>query len=134
MSRGYVILNSQKPAATAENNGKSIVRSASHTPAIAAMAADPPPRHSRLSEGGKDRAVRSRAPHRGGRYIGLLERYDPHYGHIVPNIEKYRDDFTFTQRKLLYVNQGGRLLEQSEAAGRCFELPGVGSRQQVSVL
>jgi len=47
-------------------------------------------------------------------------------GHVVPSIEKYRDDLTFEQRKLLYVNQEGQFQERSGEAGSCLASRGVG--------
>ena len=47
-------------------------------------------------------------------------------GHVVPGIEKYRDDFTFKQRKLLYINRDEHFQERSSGAGDCFKVPDVG--------
>jgi len=47
-------------------------------------------------------------------------------GHVAPGIEKYRDDFSFKQKKLLYINQGGYFEELSKDAGSCFAVPNVG--------
>ncbi|MEW5977465.1 MAG: CRTAC1 family protein [Acidobacteriota bacterium] len=47
-------------------------------------------------------------------------------GHVAPNIDKFRDDVTFKQRKLLYINANGRFQECSQAAGGSFDLVDVG--------
>ena len=47
-------------------------------------------------------------------------------GHVVHNIERYRDDTTFAQRMLLYENTGARYREISSESGACFERLDVG--------
>ncbi len=47
-------------------------------------------------------------------------------GHVVPSINEIRDDFTFAQQKLLYINQGGRFQERSKSSGPGFGKPDVG--------
>ena len=47
-------------------------------------------------------------------------------GHVIPRIAEYRDDTSFPQRKLLYVNHDGRFEERSQESGDCFSVQDVG--------
>ncbi len=47
-------------------------------------------------------------------------------GHVIPRIAEYRDDTTFPQEKLLYVNDKGKFQERSEDAGDSFSIRDVG--------
>ena len=47
-------------------------------------------------------------------------------GHVIPRVAEYRDDVTFAQRNLLYINQGGHFQERSEEAGNSFASLDVG--------
>ncbi len=47
-------------------------------------------------------------------------------GHVIPRIAEYRDDTTFAQEKLLYVNHEGKFEERSQESGDCFSTQGVG--------
>ena len=47
-------------------------------------------------------------------------------GHVIHNIERYRDDTTFAQRMLLYENNRGHYREISSRSGECFERLDVG--------
>ena len=46
-------------------------------------------------------------------------------GHVVPKIQEYRDDLSFGQRALLYINREGRYQERSQEAGDCFSVQDV---------
>ncbi len=47
-------------------------------------------------------------------------------GHVIPRIGEYRDDTTFPQEKLLYVNDNAKFEERSSEAGDSFSIQGVG--------
>ena len=47
-------------------------------------------------------------------------------GHVVPRISELRDDFTFAQGKLLYINHNGRFQERSKQSGSGFAKLDVG--------
>ena len=46
-------------------------------------------------------------------------------GHVVPKIQEYRDDVSFAQHSLLYINQEGHYRERSQEAGDCFSVKDV---------
>ena len=47
-------------------------------------------------------------------------------GHVIHNIDRYRDDTTFAQQMLLYENTGGHYQEVSSRSGECFKRLDVG--------
>lgn len=47
-------------------------------------------------------------------------------GHVIPRIAEYRDDTSFPQEKLLYVNESGKFEERSGDAGDSFSNQDVG--------